>query len=163
MLFLPLPRMAEELFARERALVDALGLELLDDLGLRGDRRMVGSRHPAGVLALHPGAAHEHVLNRLVEHVPHVQHAGHVRRRNDHRIGLPLVGLRVEHVVPHPVVVPFRLDLLRSVFVVDFHGCRYSRRTTLSHSMRRSLSLSPTRSVPPAARYCSRVVLAIRA
>ena len=122
MLFLPLPRMAEELFARERALVDALGLELLDDLGLRGDRRMVGSRHPAGVLALHPGAAHEHVLNRLVEHVPHVQHAGHVRRRDDHRIGLPLVGLRVEHVVPHPVVVPFRLDLLRSVFVVDFHG-----------------------------------------
>ena len=121
-LLLPLPRMLQKLLARERTLVDPLGFELGHDFRLGGDRRVVGARHPAGVLTLHPRAAHQHVLDRLVEHVAHVQHACHVGGRNYDRIGLPRVGNRVEEAVLHPVVVPLLFDLLRSVFRCDFHS-----------------------------------------
>ena len=72
---------------------------------------MVGAGHPQGVLALHAGAAHQDVLDGVVEHVSHVQHTGHVGRRNDYGVGFTLVGLRVEELVLHPVLVPFAFNL----------------------------------------------------
>ena len=113
--------MTQELFARERRFLDPLGLELGHHLGFRGDRGVVGARNPAGVLALHAGAAHQYVLQRIVEHVAHVEHPRHVGRRNDDRIGFARIGFGVEQSVPLPVVVPFLLDLLRSVFVGNLH------------------------------------------
>ena len=118
----PLPGVAEELLARERRLFDALFVEHRHHLGLGGDRRMVHARHPAGVFSRHAGAAHQHVLQRVVEHVPHVEHARHVGGRNDDRVGFPFVGLRVEDAPVDPVVVPLGFDLLRCVFVGDLHG-----------------------------------------
>ena len=56
-----------------------------------------------------------------VEHVAHVEHPRHVGRRNDDRIGFARIGFGVEQSVPLPVVVPFLLDLLRSVFVGNLH------------------------------------------
>ena len=67
-------------------------------------------------LPLHPGAAYQHVLYGFVQHVPHVQHSGHVRRRDDDRVGFPSVGRRVEKIVADPVVVPLGFDLLRVYF-----------------------------------------------
>ncbi len=122
-LLLPLPGVAQELLARERRLLDALLPEARHDLGLGGDRRMVHARHPAGVLAFHARAAHQHVLQRVVEHVAHVEHARDVGRRNDDRVGFAFVGLRVEQPVLGPVVVPLRLDLLGRIFLCDMH-CR---------------------------------------
>ena len=62
----PIPRMLEELLAREVGFVDSLLLEALDDLRFRSNRRMVGARNPAGVLALQACTANEDILNRLV-------------------------------------------------------------------------------------------------
>ena len=119
---LPFPGVAEELLARERRLFDALFAQHRHHLGFGGDRRVVHARHPAGVLSRHAGAAHQHVLQRVVEHVPHVEHARHVGGRDDDRVGFPLVGFRVENMLFDPVVVPFGFDLLRCVFVCDLHG-----------------------------------------
>ena len=44
---------------------------LLHD-GLRGDAGVVGAGHPQGVVPLHPPPPDEHVLQRVVERVPHV-------------------------------------------------------------------------------------------
>ena len=82
---------------------------------------VVHTRHPAGIFSLHAGAADQHVLQRIVEHVAHVEHPRHVGRRNDDRIGFARIGFGVEQSVPLPVVVPFLLDLLRSVFVGNLH------------------------------------------
>ncbi len=95
-LLLPLPCVGEELLARERRLVYALGFELGDDLGFGGYRGVVGARHPAGVLSLHARATHQNILQRVVEHVSHVKHARDVGRRNDYRVRFALVGLRVK-------------------------------------------------------------------
>ena len=53
------------------------------DHGLRGDAGVIGAGHPQGVVALHAPPADQHVLQRVVEGVAHVQGAGHVRRRDD--------------------------------------------------------------------------------
>ena len=56
--------------------------------GLRGDAGVVGAGHPQGVVALHAPPADQHVLQRVVEGVAHVQGAGHVRRRDDDGVRL---------------------------------------------------------------------------
>ncbi len=119
---LPLPCVAQELLAREARLVDALGLELGHNLGLGGDGGMVGTGDPAGVLALLAGAAHQYVLQRVVEHVPHMEHTRHVGGRDDYRVGFAGVGLRMEKFVVDPILVPLRFDLLWRVLVC-YHIC----------------------------------------
>ncbi len=115
-LLLPFPRVLQEVLAREAPLVDAAFGKHLHDLGLGGDGGVVGARHPAGVLALHAGTAHQHILDGVVEHMAHVQHTRHVGRRNDHRVGHPIVGLRVEEFLVKPELIPFLLDGTRVVF-----------------------------------------------
>ena len=99
MLVGPLPSMLEELLTGEVALLDALFGELLHHLGFGSDRGMVGTRHPASILAQHTCTAHENVLDGIVEHVSHVEHTRHVGWGDDHCIGLAAVGLRVEEFV----------------------------------------------------------------
>ena len=120
-LLLPFPGMFHELLAGQGGLVDALLLQLGHHLGLGGDGRMVGTRHPAGVLALHAGTADEHVLYRIVEHVSHVQHTCHIGRRDDHSIWFPVIGFRMEKLVFQPVRVPFLLYFQGTVFSRQFH------------------------------------------
>ena len=107
----PVPCMLDELVARQVGLLDALLGKLVHHLGLSGDGCVVGAGHPAGVLALHAGAAHENILNCVVEHVTHVEDTRHVGRRNHDGVGLTLVGLATEQFVVEPVLVPFRLNL----------------------------------------------------
>ena len=112
----PVPGMAEKLLTGEVALLDALLGQSCDDLGLRGDARMVRARHPAGVLSLHARAAHEDILNGVVEHVAHVEHTRHVGRRDDHRVGLSPVGPAAEELVVQPILIPFRLHFPGVIF-----------------------------------------------
>ena len=62
--------------------LDALFGQFSDHFGLGSYRRMVGAGHPKGVFAFHARAAHEYVLNSVVEHVAHVEHSSHVWRRD---------------------------------------------------------------------------------
>ena len=88
LLFL-LPHLGEERLAAHRAAVGAvLGGEAALDHHLGRDAGMVGARLPEHVLAAHALEAAEHVLQRVVERVPHMQRAGDVRRRDDDRVGL---------------------------------------------------------------------------
>ena len=62
-------------------------------------------------LAQHAAVAGEDVLDGVVERVPHVEHAGDVRRRDDDGVRRPLrIGLGVEEMLVEPVLHPARLD-----------------------------------------------------
>lgn len=118
---LPLPCAGEELLSGERGFLYALLLEHGHHFGLGGDGSVVGAGYPAGVEALHAGAAHEYVLYGVVEHVSHVQYACHVGRRYDNSVCRPAIGNRVEVTLRQPVFVPFGFYILRRVFVLYIH------------------------------------------
>ena len=59
---------------------------------LSGDARVVGAGHPEDFEPLHPLAAAEDVLQRVVQRVPQVQRTGDVRRGDDDRVGQLLAG-----------------------------------------------------------------------
>ena len=116
-LFLPFPGVFEEFLAGEVFLADAFGLEFGDDLAFGGDAGVVRARDPAGVFAVHPRLADEHVVERVVEYVSHMQDARDVGRGNHDGVGRPIVGLGVEKLMLQPVGVPFVFDL-RGVIVL---------------------------------------------
>ena len=117
----PVPGMAQELLACEVAFADALLGQAFDDLGFGGDGGVVRTGHPAGILTLHAGMAHEDVLDGLVEDVPHVEHTGDVGRRDDHGVRFAAVGTACEEPVVHPILIPFALDLGGAVLACQFH------------------------------------------
>ena len=119
----PLPGMLKELLACEVGLFDSFRSKLLDNLCLGGYGRMVGAGHPAGVFALHARAAHEDVLDCIVEHMPHVEDAGDVWRRDHYGVSFALVGLGMEQLVFKPVGIPFVLYVGRIVFLWEVVHC----------------------------------------
>ena len=78
-------------FSRPRScLVMLLFFSVFLDLHLGGDAGVVGARQPEHFFAVHARLAGEDVLDRVIEHVAHVEHAGDVRRRNDDGISRAL-------------------------------------------------------------------------
>ena len=122
MLMGPVPGMLKELLTGEIVLLDTLFCKFLHHLGLCGDRGVVSARYPKGVLTLHTGTAHQDVLNRIVEHMAHMEHTGHIGRWDDYRIGFTSVGFAGEEFVVEPVLIPFRFDLFWVVFTCKFHA-----------------------------------------
>ena len=112
----PVPGVAQELVAGQIGLLDALLCQLIHHLGLGGDGSVVGAGHPAGVLALHAGAAHQNILYGIVQHVAHVEHTRHVGGRDDNGVRLAAIGFGTEKVVIQPVLVPFSLHIGGVVF-----------------------------------------------
>ena len=87
-LLLPLPDPGDESLAPHLAPRDVAGLrQLALDHHLRRDPGMVEPRLPQHVVAAHPVPARQHVHQRVVEGMPHVQAAGDVRRRQQDREG----------------------------------------------------------------------------
>ena len=78
----PVPAGVDKLVATNLQAANALALELLVDLGLRGDTGVVGAQHPARGLAAHAGHTDDGVLDGVIGGVAHVELAGHVGRRN---------------------------------------------------------------------------------
>ena len=114
--FFPFPGVAEEFVACEVAFLDSFGCELGNDLSLGGDGCVVGSGNPEGIFAHEAGAADEDVLNGVVEHVAHVEDAGHIGRGDNDCVGLAGIGFGVEQAVLHPVGIPFVFDGTRVIF-----------------------------------------------
>ena len=97
----PIPASVDKLVAADLQAADALTLELLVDLSLRGDTGVVGTQHPARGLAAHAGHADDGVLDGVVGGVAHVELAGHVGRRNgDGAVAHALTALVVAAVEP---------------------------------------------------------------
>ena len=82
------PHAPHERFAAQIVPRPSLGGKApLDDV-LGGDAGVVGSRHPQRDPSLHPPPTDEHVLDRVVEAVPHVKDRGDVRRRDHDHVGI---------------------------------------------------------------------------
>ena len=97
----PVPAGVDKLIATDLQAADALALELLVDLGLRGDTGVIGAEHPARGLAAHAGHTNDGVLDGVVGGVTHVELAGHVGRRNgDGAVAHALAALIVAAVEP---------------------------------------------------------------
>ena len=94
------------------------------DHHLGGDAGVVGADLPEHVLAAHALEPAEHVLQRVVERMAHMQRAGDVGRRNDDAIGLGLGALGPSG--PEGArLFPFRVDA-----ALDFGGlvCLFDHR-----------------------------------
>ena len=97
----PIPASVDKLVATDLQAANALALELLVDLGLRGDTGVVGAEHPARGLTTHAGHTDDGVLDGVVGGVTHVELAGHVGRRNgDGAVAHALTALVVATVEP---------------------------------------------------------------
>ena len=84
--------MLQKFFACEVGFLDAAFSEASYDLSFGCDRGMVCARYPTSVLSFHACTAHKDVLNRIVEHVSHVENPRYVGRRNHHCVGLATIG-----------------------------------------------------------------------
>ena len=105
-LLLPLPDFLDELVAAQR--VAGLALpgdgEIARDHHLGGDAGMVGAHLPQRAIAAHAVVADQRVLQRVLERVPHVQGAGHVRRRQQDGVSRA-VALRGKRTAGFPLCV----------------------------------------------------------
>ena len=102
------------------AQADALLFEIANHDHLGRDSRMVGTRLPQHVVALHAAPADEHVLQGVIERMPHVQAARHVRWRDHDAIGLLRrfrMGAESSGLLPLRVAAGF--DLLGVVGLVE--------------------------------------------
>ncbi len=119
-LFLPFPRALDEFFPPQIVARDLfLFFQFPLEHHVRGDACVISARQPENLLAVHARLAGEDVLNRVVEHVPQVEHAGDVRRRDDDGIrrapGRHARRVGGEATLLQPEVIPLVLDGLRFV------------------------------------------------
>ena len=98
-LLLPLPGIFEELLPADILLAYAPFLEPCHNLALGGYGRVVRTRHPAGVLAVHPGLPDEHVVEGVVQDMAHMEYAGDIRRRYYYGIWFPFIRFGMEILV----------------------------------------------------------------
>ena len=110
--------MLQELLTGKVFLRNTLLFEPRHHLGFRGNARMVRSRHPTCVLSVHSCLSYEHVIECVVENVPHVQDSSHVRWRNDYGVRLPGIRLRMKKLVVGPIGVPLLFNRRRVVFSI---------------------------------------------
>ena len=113
----PLPGQVDERFAPDVLAGAPFLRELLLDDVLRRDPRMVVARLPERVEAAHAMPADEHVLDRAVERVAHVQPARDVRGRNTDDVRLVAASADSGRVQARtlPGLLPARLDGIRVV------------------------------------------------
>jgi len=81
-LLFPGPDTLDKGFARQIGTPPAFDVELPLDHHLCGNAGVVGTELPQRLLAAHAVQAYQRIHDRVLECVPHVQRAGHVRRRN---------------------------------------------------------------------------------
>ena len=112
----PIPSMFEELVAREVGFLNALSSEAVDHLSFGSDRGVVGARHPTSIEAHHTSAAHEDVLDSVVEHVAHVEHTCYVWWWDNYSIRLATVRFARKESVVEPILIPFLFYVLWIVF-----------------------------------------------
>jgi hypothetical protein len=111
-----LPHAFDEGLAAQVVARLSLAREQALDHVLRGDAGVVGAGEPERLAPLHPPPADEHVLHRVVEAVPHVQHRRHVGRRDDDHVRIaPRVRVRAEVSLRLPTGVERVLGLARIV------------------------------------------------
>ena len=129
MLLFPFPNMLEQLLASQ--LIPMAHGAFFDQFTfhhtLRGNTRVIRTRQPQHFLSVHARFAGENVLDRVVQHMPHVQHARDIRWRDHNRITRSFVAhprrVSGEAIVFLPKRIPLRFNCLRFVSLRNFrHG-----------------------------------------
>ena len=88
----PVPGVFQKLIARKVGFFDPFFSQTSHNFCFGSNGCVVGSGYPAGIFSLHTRTAHKYVLNGIVEHVPHVKHAGYVWWRNYDGVRFALNG-----------------------------------------------------------------------
>ena len=118
----PRPGMFQKGFPSQALFVQALFGQLLNHLGFGCNRSMVGTGNPASIFALHAGFADQHILDRIVEHMPQMQDTGHIGGGGDHGISIAIVRFAAKTPALGPSLVP---TVLKAPWLVLFgfvHG-----------------------------------------
>ena len=123
---LPLPDLVQEALAAQLVAVGAFRRQAALHHHLSGDAGVVGAHLPEGVAALHAAIAHQGVHDGVLEGVPHVQTAGHIRRRDHHREGFALPG-GAEMACLFPGLVPGLLDAVGLVGFIHDLRCLHRK------------------------------------
>ena len=118
LLLLPLPYPALELLAAQLYAVQPLLGQLPFHHHLGGDAGVVSARQPEHIASVHPLPADQDVNLGVLQHVAHVERAGHVGRRDHQRKHGPRAG-RVGHEQP-ALDPPLAPPLLNGARVVSF-------------------------------------------
>ena len=123
----PLPNfLLEGIAAKGSAVQFLLGKLPLDD-HLGRDAGVVGTGQPERVGALHALPADDNVNLGMLQHVPHVERTGYIRRRNHQRKHRSVgIGMGLEQALLDPLPRPARLDLRGIVRLCNFSHVRDS-------------------------------------
>ena len=141
-LFPPFPALLKEAFSSKVRLGNALLLQRINDLDFCRDGRVVRSRLPERVIALHSLEADDNILHGLVQRVSHVQLTGDIRRRNDNGERLfAVIHLGVEILLLFPLLIQTVLNLSGIVCLGQF----------LFHNVSSMRVFMPVLSLPAAA------------
>ena len=109
---LPTPHVLEEFLPPERPALDAVLGQAALNQHLGGDAGVVGARQPEHVAPAHALPAHRNVDLRGLEHMPHVQGARDVGRRDHQREdGFRRGGVGFEETFANPPLRPRWFDL----------------------------------------------------
>src|SRR5438093_8457324 len=107
--------------------------------GLRSDSRMIHSRQPKDFESLHPRAACENVLDRVVQNMAEREHARDVRRWHHDRKRW-LRGLRIcyEIAMLNPAPIPLRFNRIRIISFGELcHRASIRNGAAIARSMER--------------------------
>ena len=120
----PLPDPLQKSLTAEVVARQALGGELTFDHHLRRDAGVVGARLPQCRRAAHAVVTRQHVHQRVLEGVAHVQRAGDVGRRDHDAVGrfAALCRIGAEMAARLPAGVPLLLQLCRLIAFVQSRG-----------------------------------------
>ena len=120
-LFLPCPCMLQKFLTADLILINALLFELCCDLYLSCNRRMVCSRLPQRLIALHPFEPDQNILHRLVQRMAHMQLSGNVwRRDHDGKRLLVRIYLRMKILFIQPFLIQSVFQALRVIGLCQF-------------------------------------------
>ncbi len=112
----PVPCVLQKLLTRQVGLFYTLLCEFLNHFCLCGDGSVIRSGHPKGIFAHHARAADKYVLDGVVEHVAHMKHSCHIRRRDYYCIRLTRIGHGFEKLMVKPIGIPFVLHFRWIIF-----------------------------------------------
>ena len=111
--FSPIPALLQKLLTCKVCLVDALLLKCLDNLNLRCDGSMVGSRLPQCIIPLHSLVADQDILHGIIQCMSHVKLTGNIWRW--HHNGKRFLAA-VYFCMKIPIVLPLLIETILYIF-----------------------------------------------
>ena len=109
-------------------LVNALFLQLLDDLYLCCNTCMVRTRLPQCIISLHPLITDQNILHRIVQRMSHMQLSGDIWGRNHNgKRCLGMIHLGMEILMIQPLLIQSVLYALGVIGLSQFfaHKCSF--------------------------------------